>query len=87
MVQMIAQTDKENIKMYMKCSKKELAKMLVERDKHIVLPQVVWVEPKYIEWLYPTHPIYPQPYQPDWYDPITTCGTAKMTDVQFTYTN
>lgn len=33
MVQVIEMTDKEKLKMYMKCSKKELAKMLIESNR------------------------------------------------------
>ena len=33
-VQIVRQTWDERFKMYMKCSKKELATMLAERDKH-----------------------------------------------------
>lgn len=32
-MQVIEMTDKEKLKMYMKCSKKELAKMLIESNR------------------------------------------------------
>lgn len=35
MVQAIKMTDKEKLRMYMKCSKKELAKMLIECNRII----------------------------------------------------
>lgn len=33
MIQVVQQTRKEKVKMYMKCKKKQLAKMLAERDE------------------------------------------------------
>lgn len=35
MVQITEMTDREKLKMYMKCSKRELAKMLIESNKHL----------------------------------------------------
>ena len=34
-MQVIEQTDEEKLKMYMKCKKKDLAKMLIESNKHL----------------------------------------------------
>jgi len=35
MIQIIEQSDEKKLEMYMKCSKKELAKMLIEANKHL----------------------------------------------------
>ncbi len=35
MIQIVEQTDKEKMAMYMKCSKKELAEMLIQCNKHL----------------------------------------------------
>ena len=34
-MQVVEQTDEEKLQMYMKCTKKELAEMLIESNKHI----------------------------------------------------
>ena len=45
-VQVVRQTWEERFKMYMKCSKKELASMMAERDKYMCPDACKEFEPK-----------------------------------------
>ena len=66
--QVIAMTDEEKLEMYMKCTKKELAKMLIESNRN--LDMAIARQPFAV---YPSYPIYP-PYDPN--APIVTYDTS-----------
>ena len=59
MYQIIQQTDEEKLAMYMKLSKEELAKMLIENNKVI---ERLTSKPVYAQWTMPANPN--DPYQP-----------------------
>ena len=85
MMQIIPQTRSEKKAMYMKCTKSELAEMLIECNNHLerMQPQIlnvpcVPVQP--IITIYPQPAIVPYP-QPSIYPPFyTTCETTSASN-------
>jgi len=76
----VEMTDEEKLKMYKKCLKEELAKMLIQANKHI---EMFTKQPTII---YPTIPFWqvgvPE-YKPDWTYPIQptiTCSSTSVTN-------
>jgi hypothetical protein len=74
MMQVIQQTDEEKLTMYMKLSKEELAKMLIEANRHIErIGPIIITNPM----PYPVYPTYPNtaPYNPLY--PLVTYSTSQ----------
>jgi len=65
--EVVAMTDKEKLKMYMKLSKKEIAKMLIESNKS--LEMIINLN----RFTFPVYPVYPDPINPMY--PIITYDT------------
>lgn len=73
MMQIIEQTYEEKMAMYMKLSKKELAQMLIEANKHLDAraPQII-VNPAVQPYVQPPWPLTTS--DPIWINPVTFCG-------------
>lgn len=76
MMQVIEQTDEEKLVMYMKCSKKELAKMLIEANKHRSAPTVSYSA-------YPIGPMGVLTAIPATSIKVCDCGLAEKHTAQF----
>ena len=76
--QVVEMTDEEKLKMYMKLSKEELAKMLIEANKHIDMFTRSITAPTYP--VFPTEPLQPSfpPYDP--WDPNSPWITYTIDD-------
>jgi hypothetical protein len=90
-MQIVPMTYEEKVRMYMRCTKLELAKMLAERDRlgidTIPQPQIVpcpYPSPN-IPWPYPSPNTAPWPNTP-WYqtDYEITCNNSEQDSVSST---
>ena len=77
-VAVIPMTFEERYKMYMRCKKEELAKMLAQRDEYeFKFPQQFPYYPAY-----PSYPTYPSPIGPYYEYPHITCDANTSVSVK-----
>lgn len=81
MIQEVEMTDQEKLDMYMKLSKEELAKMLIEANKHLKSQsgQIFYVYPYGYQGYAPIYPAHPTIFETSTADPMYTVSVPNKT--------